>query len=108
MFVADSSPFEWTSQHIQLLGWPTMCLIAWKARGALDKMFTGWQTIEKTSAESHKVIELVKADVQTMSTNHLFHIEKDMRELNEKHSKVIETLQSIDTGISVLVDRGRT
>ncbi len=33
---AQLSPFEWIVQHLQLVGWPTLVVIAWKLRGVFE------------------------------------------------------------------------
>jgi hypothetical protein len=73
----STSPFEWASQHLHLIGWPALILIAWKVRGAVDKFFTHVMRVE--------------GSIHKWDTNHLPHMQ--------------DYLQSIDTNIKILVDR---
>lgn len=98
--------WEWAAQHIQVIGWPALLTIAWRLRGAVDKVMTKWASMDTRSTETLAVTEALKADLQVIGSNHLSHIEKDMAELNKKYDQSLETLSSIDRGIAVLVDRG--
>lgn len=55
MFIQDLSPFEWMSQHIQLIGWPALVWFAW----------TVARYFEKVSAQTSKTI----GQIDKMSTN---------------------------------------
>jgi hypothetical protein len=53
-----SMPFEWAFQHLQLIGWPALCVIAWKAAGfsqkfidRLDKQDTLLNTMNESLKE---------------------------------------------------------
>jgi hypothetical protein len=108
----DLSPFEWASQHLQIVGWPALLVIAWRLRGYIEKIFQKWDQVDSKTTESLEHLIEVKtaigetaATLATISSNHLAHIESGIVELNSRHDKHLETLASIDKGISVLVDR---
>jgi len=88
----ETSPFEWFSQHLHLAGWGTVIAIVWKASRFL------------TRAESRlKNAETKGEVVYSMTTNH---IPTSLNEISTKTDKSIEILQSIDSNIAILVDRG--
>lgn len=111
MFV-NLSPLEWASQHLQLVGWPALIVMAWRLRGGIEKIFKKWDSVDTKTTESLRGLVEVRAAVSgtaatlaVITSNHLSHIETGIVELNNRHDKSLETLNSIDKGISVLVDR---
>ena len=100
------TPFQWTLDHIALIGWPTLIAVCWVFRGRLDAFLRRLESDRKISAEIHANINEVKANVEVLSSNHLSHIEKDMAELNSKQSETLKCLTSMDTSLKILVDRG--
>jgi hypothetical protein len=85
------SPFEWVSAHIQLIGWPVLIVVAWRARGFV--------------AEFTAKANAVHTAVTKWDGNHLPHMEQslaDQTTILQAHTTV---LGSIDKGIGLLVDR---
>jgi hypothetical protein len=99
------TPFEWASQHIHLIGWPVLVTLAWKARGAVENFLHQSKTIAAQTETNLKISQGLQTELQTIGSNHLSHIEKDISELNQKYDRSTELLQSIDKGIGILVDR---
>lgn len=58
------SPYEWVMQHMQVVGWPTLCVIAWKAGNQFRKFIN---QIDKTTGQ-----------INTMATNHFPHMEQSL------------------------------
>jgi hypothetical protein len=111
--MVDLSPLEWASQHLQIVGWPALLVIAWKLRGYIERVvFRKWEEVDHKTTESlNHLIEVKTAIGQTaaslaiISGNHLSHIETGIVELNNRNDRTLEVLASIDKGISILVDR---
>lgn len=61
------TPFQWASQNIHMVAWPTICLIAWKASKAVTKFV---DRLEKTIGQ-----------IDVLSTNHFPHIEQYLLEI---------------------------
>jgi len=94
------SLFLWLSDHIHILGWSTVIgFVTWLWKKSVQ--------ISIAFQDGRKRFETVEQNVNVATTNHLAHIESDMAEINGKHDKTTEVLQSIDRNIAVLVDRGR-
>lgn len=100
------TPFEWASQHLHLVGWPVLVALAWKARGAVENFLNEAKVTAAKTEETLKISETMQSELQVIGSNHLSHIQKDMSDLNLKYDRSLETLQSIDKGIGILVDRG--
>lgn len=56
--------YEWVFQHLQLIGWPTLCLFAWKA----SKYF------ERLTTQATKTV----SQIDSMATNHFPHMEASL------------------------------
>ena len=100
------TPLQWTLDHIALIGWPTLIAVCWVFRGRLDAFLRRLEADRKINSEIHATTNELKASMDVLSSNHLFHIEKDMAELNGKQSDTLKCLQSMDTSLKILVDRG--
>lgn len=61
------SPFQWASQNIHMIAWPTICLFAWKASQAFQKFI---DKLDKTVGQ-----------IDTMATNHFPHMERALEEI---------------------------
>lgn len=112
--MVNLSPLEWASQHLQLIGWPALLVIAWRVRGYFETVSKRWEKVEDKTTDSLLRLSEVKhavdrneASLNTISGNHLAHIETGIVELNNRQDRSLEVLNSIDKGISVLVDRTR-
>lgn len=101
----DLSPFEWASQHLPLVGWPALIAIAWRLRGYTEKVFHKWDLVDTNLREVKTAVGETAAAIAIISGNHLAHIETGIVELNNRQDRSLEILNSIDKGISVLVDR---
>ena len=64
-----STPISWALDHLNLLGWPTVCIAAYKFARFLDKI-------------QHRA-EAVEDNVQTMSENHFPHMEASLASIDE-------------------------
>lgn len=82
--VVSQTPWDWASNHIHLIGWPTLCVIAWKVRGYINN----------ASNQFTKAV----GQIDTMATNHFPHMQESL-------AKQDNYLESIDKNISRLADR---
>ena len=106
--------FEYILDHIQVLGWAGLGILAWKGRGYIDRFLAGvelsdtrLQETQSTVSQALASVKEVKAGVDVIQTNHLAHVEKDLGTLSVKQDQANQILTSIDKSISILVDRGR-
>lgn len=77
------SPFEWVAQHMQLVGWPTLCYAVWR----VTRFFTIVET-RVLSAEEH---------ITTLATNHFPHMEESLRTQDG-------LMKSMDTSLKTLAN----
>lgn len=77
-----SSPWEWAATHLQLIGWPTLCFLAWKVSGYFQKAL-------------HQITKTVE-QIDTMSTNHFPHMEASLANQDN-------LLHSVDASLKTLV-----
>src|SRR5208337_3864658 len=96
------TPFEWLNQHIHMIGWGTITsFVAW----------LWWKSIKLSSIFSSTLtnakdrFEVVEKNINSVATNHLDHIQKDMSEMNQKQDTMItaqadgnKSLSDIATG----------
>lgn len=73
--------YEWVSQHIQLIGWPALCVIAWKAGNIFQKFL---DKIEKTTGQ-----------IDSMATNHFPHMEASLSKQDGLMEKMAGSLEEI-------------
>lgn len=75
------SPYEWVMQHMQVVGWPTLCVIAWKAGNHFRKFIN---QIDKTTEQ-----------INTMATNHFPHMEQSLSKQDGLMEGMAESLKEI-------------
>ena len=63
------TPFQFASNYVHLVAWPTICVFLWKASKAVQK-FT--DKVETTTNQ-----------INTMATNHMPHVQDGILELVE-------------------------
>lgn len=97
---------DYIANHIQVLGWTGLGIVAWKGRGYIDDFLSSVKLSDQRLLETRAIAVEVKAGVDAIQNNHLTHMEKDMSGLAEKQDTTIELLTSIDKGIAILADRG--
>jgi hypothetical protein len=44
--IITPAPLEWAFQHFQVIGWPTLCLVAWKLSGFIQDVEARAITVE--------------------------------------------------------------
>ena len=98
--------FVWIADHLALLGWPALVGIIWKSRGKLDAFTNSWNAMDLRTQVTANTTALIKENVDTMSSNHLKHIESSLASMDVRHEKETDLLTNIDKGIAILVDRG--
>lgn len=91
---------EWVSQHLQLIGWPTLIIFLWKARGYIDKFISGGELSDKRLLETYSIATELKIGLDTLQNNHMSHLQDSMNKNNE-------LLSNIDRNIAILVDRNK-
>ena len=69
-------PFAWLSDHIQLIGWPTIIIFVWKASYKITKYVTRLEDSEEALKNTSSTLNLV-------TTNHLPHMQVELEKLNE-------------------------
>jgi len=62
----SNTPFEWASQHLHLVAWPTIVGIVAKVSWKISK------SIQQTKSQVEKTVE----QIDTMALNHFPHMEK--------------------------------
>jgi hypothetical protein len=83
MMISDSlSPFEYFSQHLQIIGWPTLCFAVWK----VTRFMTTVET-RVVGSETH---------ITAMATNHFPHMEASLANQDT-------LLKSVDQSLKTLV-----
>jgi len=80
----SQAPWDWAASHIHLIGWPTLCVIAWR----VGKAFTDVQN------------SFTKAvgQIDTMATNHFPHMEASL-------ARQDTYLENIDKNIDRLANK---
>jgi hypothetical protein len=99
---------EWVADHFHIIGWCGLGVLAWRGRGYIDRFLASVQISDQRLQETFVVAKEVKAGVDTMQTNHLSHMEKDMGVFSTKQDQMNTILTSIDKNIAILADRGRS
>jgi hypothetical protein len=86
MFDTSLAPalFEYVAQHLQVLGWPTLCYGVWK----FTRLFTSVQG-QATKAATQ---------IDQMATNHFVHMEASLKNQDN-------LLHSMDGSLKTLVER---
>lgn len=81
---SNPTPFEWASQHLHLIGWPTLIFFAWKVGKYFER---GVTQITKTVTQ-----------IDQMATNHFPHMETSLL-------KQDGLLESMDRNIQRMADK---
>lgn len=68
--------FAWLSDHIQLIGWPTLIAIAWKTSAKVTKAVARFRNAEEELSNTQDT-------VNTVATNHLPHLQLELEKLNQ-------------------------
>ena len=84
MALLSLNPFEWVSQHLAVIGWPTVCLLAWKVSRFV------------TNLENRAVV--AEAHITKMATNEMPHMQAALEEIQKSNA-------SIDSSLKTLVSR---
>jgi hypothetical protein len=79
--VSNPSPFEWVSQHLQLIGWPTLVYLAWKVSKYFDRA-------------SHQIVKTI-TQIDTMATNHFPHMEESLSKQDTLMESMDKSLKTI-------------
>ena len=95
--VSSGSPFEWVAQHIQLVGWPALCIFAWQVARYFERITT---LASKTITQ-----------IDTMATNHFPHMEASLQNQDVLLHSVDASLedyrrQQSQTSRRFLIDNG--
>lgn len=81
---SNSSPFEWFSNHLHLIGWPTLVYVAWKVGTTFTELKNA--TIKTVGQIDH------------MATNHFPHMEASL-------TKQDALLESMNSNLQRIADR---
>ena len=96
---------SWIASNLHLIGWPVICGLAWKAKGAIDGYFNEAKVAQDKIDAIVKVTSETKTNIDQLISNHLQHIAQGIEKLDETQKQSILVLTSIDKGIGILVDR---
>lgn len=66
----------WFSDHIQLIGWPSVVIFAWRMSSRVTKAVERFKTAEEKLGNTENT-------VNTLATNHLPHFQLELEKLNE-------------------------
>jgi hypothetical protein len=90
---------------IRMLGWPALLAgLVWVIR-KWDAGEQNFKTLESNTRHVVETVTQVKADVATIKSNHLAHLQDGITKLTDSNDKAVDLLQDIKSGINVLVDR---
>lgn len=64
-----STPLTWAADHISVLGWPALCIAAYKFARFLSRM--------------EQRASVVEENVNTIASNHLSHMESSLNSIDE-------------------------
>lgn len=78
------TPWTWAFDHLHLIGWPTLCILAWR----ISKAFT------QASSQFTKTV----GQIDTMATNHFPHMQSSLERQDI-------FLANIDRNIGRLADK---
>jgi hypothetical protein len=81
VLTSNPTPFVWALEHLSAIGWPVVCLFAWK----VSKYF------EKASRQIVKTV----SQIDSMATNHFPHMEASL-------SNQDGLLHSMDTSLKTI------
>jgi hypothetical protein len=79
--IATNGPVVWAIEHLSAIGWPAICVIAWKVASA----FQGF--VDK--------LEKMTAQVESMTTNHVPHIETSLAHQDAALDTMRDSLKEI-------------
>lgn len=90
---------------VRILGWPTLLgVLVWAIR-TWDKGQRQFAEIGENTKTAVAGVAQVKAQVDTIQTNHLAHLQDGITRLADSNDKAVEVLHDIKTGIGILSDR---
>ena len=102
----DAPIGDFIAKFGHLIGWTVLVGIAWRLRGVVEEQVNLWRGIDKQTKEAVHEVVIVKEKVDTMQTNHMAHMQRDLENISKSNDAAVEALQDIGKGIAVLVDRG--
>lgn len=70
---SNPTPFEWASQHLHLIAWPTIVFLIGKTAWVTAKFFT----------ETKAKVDTTIGQINTMATNHFPHMEKALLNMDK-------------------------
>ena len=98
---AAITPFEWALQHIQLIGWPTVILFAWKASRFIVKVEDRALDAEKaikavaeTNAELHEAL-VGQVTAQHDLANGVHQLAEAMHHQSEVHAEQLGLIREM-------------
>lgn len=81
LIASNLPPLEWAFQHLQVVGWPALCVIAWKVSGAFTRFV---DKLDKTVTQ-----------IDTMASNHFPHMEDSLKNQDVLMHSMNENLKVI-------------
>lgn len=75
----NPTPFEWASQHLHLIAWPTIVAIVGRVAWSASKALT----------ETKTQVERTIGQINTMATNHFPHMEKALTNMDKNITRLV-------------------
>jgi len=92
---------------IRVVGWPTLFgALVWIVR-KWDKGQREFREMSENTKIAVAGVKQVQEQVDTITVNHLAHLQTGISQVAASNDKAVEILESIDKGVAVLVDRDR-
>jgi hypothetical protein len=71
-----NSPFEWASQHLQIIGWPALVIFAWRVA----------TYFERITSQASKTV----GQIDMLATNHMPHMETSLISMEKSLTTIAE------------------
>jgi archaellum component FlaC len=105
MVVDPATSLSWFFDHLHLAFWAAALAFVWRSSKSFNKYVETQEAIDARAEATEKMVLEVHGSVNTIRDNHLTHLAQDVKDVHATYEKQLQILQSIDKGISVLVDR---
>jgi hypothetical protein len=113
MLIDDNTPFEYISNHINLVGWPVVCLFFFWIARFISKATVEYKEDIKTIRETKELVDIktdkalvlvaeTKASVDQIVDNRLADIESKVDSHAKKSEKLAGILGSIKENTAVM------
>jgi hypothetical protein len=91
-----SVPFDWLSNHLHLIGWPTLIYACYRIIKVTFRFGRAATLVEQRVLDGEATLHLV-------ATNHLPHLELAMQDTNKSVQNMHETLRGLRDDLRMLM-----